>query len=59
MLQNQAAKKVFHWLVVVVLLGNLAYGAKVYSESDAVSQENDQHANLDLFIHVLERIRRD
>ena len=59
MLQNQAAKKVFHWLVVVVLLGNLAYGAKVYSESDAVSQENDPHANLDLFINVLERIRRD
>ena len=53
MLQNQAAKKVFHWLVVVVLLGNLAYGAKVYSESDAVSQENDPHANLDLsLIHI-------
>ena len=38
MLQNQAAKKIFHWLVVVVLLGNLAYGAKVYSESDAVAK---------------------
>ena len=59
MLQNKAAKTIFHWLVVVVLLGNLAYGAKVYSDSDAVSQENDPHANLDLFINVLERIRRD
>jgi len=59
MIQNQAAKKIFHWMVVVVLLCNLAYGAKVYSDSDAVSRENDPHANLDLFINVLERIRRD
>ncbi len=59
MIQNQAAKKIFHWMVVVVLLCNLAYGAKAYSDSDAVSRENDPHANLDLFINVLERIRRD
>ena len=57
MLQDKAARPIFHWLVVVALLVNLAYGAKVYS--DAVSQEDDPHANLDLFINVLERIRRD
>ena len=56
MIQNKAANTIFHWLVVVVLLGNLAYGAKVYSDSDAVSQENDPHANLDLFINVLEPV---
>ena len=59
MFKDKAAKIFLHWLVVAVLLGNLAYGAKVYSESDAVSQENDPHANLDLFVNVLERIRRD
>ena len=59
MFKDKAAKIFFHWLVVAVLLVNLAYGAKVYSESAAVSQENDPHANLDLFVNVLERIRRD
>ncbi len=59
MFKDKAAKIFLHWLVVAVLLLNLAYGAKVYSESDAVSQENDPHANLDLFVNVLERIRRD
>ena len=59
MFKDKAAKVFFHWLVVAVLLVNLTYGAKVYSESEAVSQENDPHANLDLFVNVLERIRRD
>ena len=59
MFKDKTAKVFFHWLVVAVLLANLTYGAKVYSESEAVSQENDPHANLDLFVNVLERIRRD
>ncbi|SVC08528.1 uncharacterized protein METZ01_LOCUS261382, partial [marine metagenome] len=46
-------------VVLGVLLVNLAIGAKVYSESDANSSANDPHANLDLFVNVLERIRRD
>ncbi len=46
-------------MVLGVLLVNLAIGAKVYSESDANSSANDPHANLDLFVNVLERIRRD
>ena len=59
MYKDKAAKIFIHWLVVAVLLANLTYGAKVYSESEAVSEENDPHANLDLFVNVLERIRRD
>ena len=59
MLQTKAARRILHGLVIGVLLLNLAIGAKVYSESDANSTANDPHANLDLFVNVLERIRRD
>ena len=59
MLQTKAARRILHGLVIGVLLSNLAIGAKVYSESDANSTANDPHANLDLFVNVLERIRRD
>ena len=47
MFKDTAAKIFIHWLVVAALLANLTYGAKVYSESEAVSEENDPHANLD------------
>ena len=50
MFKDKAAKIFIHWLVVAALLANLTYGAKVYSESEAVSEENDPHANLDLFV---------
>ena len=59
MLQTKAAGKILHGTVLGLLLLNLVYGAKVYSESDANSTANDPHANLDLFVNVLERIRRD
>ncbi len=59
MLQTKAARRILHGVVLGVLLVNLAIGAKVYSESDANSSANDPHANLDLFVNVLERIRRD
>ena len=59
MLQTKAARKIVHGTVFGLLLLNLAIGAKVYSESDANSAANDPHANLDLFVNVLERIRRD
>ena len=59
MLQTNAARRILHGVVLGVLLLNLAIGAKVYSESDANSTANDPHANLDLFVNVLERIRRD
>ncbi len=59
MLQTKAARRFLHAAVIGVLLLNLAIGAKVYSESDANSSANDPHANLDLFVNVLERIRRD
>ena len=59
MLHTKAAGKIVHGTVLGLLLLNLAIGAKVYSESDANSAANDPHANLDLFVNVLERIRRD
>ena len=59
MLQTKAARKIVHGVVLGLLLLNLAIGAKVYSESDANSAANDPHANLDLFVNVLERIRQD
>ena len=59
MLQTKAAGKIVHGTVLGLLLLNLAIGAKVYSESDANSAANDPHANLDLFVNVLERIRQD
>jgi len=59
MLKTKAAGRILHGAVLGVLLLNLAIGAKVYSESDASSTANDPHANLDLFVNVLERIRRD
>ncbi len=59
MLQTKAARRILHGAVLALLLLNLAIGAKVYSESDANSTANDPHANLDLFVNVLERIRRD
>ena len=59
MLQTKAAGKIVHGTVIGLLLLNLAIGAKVYSESDANSAANDPHANLDLFVNVLERIRHD
>ena len=59
MLQTKAGRRILHGVVLGVLLLNLAIGAKVYSESDANSTVNDPHANLDLFVNVLERVRRD
>ena len=59
MLQTKAARRILHGVVLGVLLVNLAIGAKVFSESDANSSANDPHANLDLFVNVLERILRD
>ena len=58
MLQNQAAKKVFHWLVVVVLLGNLPTRRCIPRVMPSLRRTTAP--NLDLFINVLEeRIRRD
>ena len=52
-------RRLIYGLVIVVLLLNLAIGARIYlSSAHAAGKQDTVYPNLELFADVLERVRK-
>ncbi|MSU57999.1 MAG: S41 family peptidase [Pedosphaera sp.] len=52
-------RRLTYGLVIVVLLANLAIGARLYLGSAAAAEKDSAYPNLELFSVVMEKIRKD
>jgi carboxyl-terminal processing protease len=52
-------RRLIYGLVVVVLVMNLAVGARIYLDSAAAAEKDSAYPNLELFSYVMEKVRKD